>query len=116
MTLDRKILFGKLNITIKGTILNNLGGIRGINPLDSYPGTVVKATRVIYSDKEGFPYFIFHQDLPLNIEGMEFEFWEVYPGEKEKDPQGNNITPIRQGMLVYAGGERKPKRIFEFHQ
>jgi hypothetical protein len=108
MHLERKIVSGKLIITIEGTILNNLGGIRGINPRDPYPKKKVKATRVYYLSRRGFPSLIFHKDLPLDIEGRRFRYKGVYLGENE-----SNI-PIRQRMSVYREGEQKPERIFRF--
>ena len=121
MTIDRKVNYGKLDIMRKGTILSNLGSVRGINPLDPCGAakTDLRTTRIKYISRDEIPEqgkswndFIFYGDLSLEIEGWQFLFGEVYPGENEKD------IPIKQVLYAYLednGVKIKEKR-FEFNK
>lgn len=78
--------------------------------------TDLKATRIKYICHEEIPpqgemfnNFIFHGELPLDIEGWKFNFGEVYPGENEKD------TPLFQTLFAYLEyNNKREERRFQF--
>jgi hypothetical protein len=115
------VIFGRLSRTEEGTILNNLGCIRGINPLDSlYVKGNPIATGIKYHSKNKPPKnglcddFIFYQELPFEIEGMQFKFIEVYPGKNKQDSEGKAIIPLKQLLYILKDGRRM--QTFEFHR
>ena len=120
MSLEKKTNWGKLNLTRKGTIISNLGSVRGINSLD--PGRLassnLKSTRVKYISSDEIPGqgkswndFVFYQNLPFDIEGWKFELGEVYQGE---DENGLLLKQILYAYLENTDGKKAKERRFEF--
>jgi hypothetical protein len=119
MTIEKRVVHGRLNITRKGTIMFNLGKGRGIAPSDllfpSRPDLNALEVKYISSDEipekgKFFNSFIFYGDLPFDIEGWRFVLREVYPGKEKKE------VPISQALYAYLeedGIKIKEKR-FEF--